>query len=486
MIRDLVKDIVRYFPTKIVPAIVGFISVPVLTRLFLPDDYGNYALVLTTVNIFSILNAWLSMAVIRFLPLYQEEGKQEEFIATTVQTSLISVLTVSFLFLGMAYIFRFRVDVGLMTMLYIGIGMFAVSSFTNILQHFLRAERKVYRYSIFAVWYSVMNLVFGLFFIKVCQVGIQGMLYGFLLSFALAMPFLWLSSVGKPRILPISIDGTMVRAMGKYSFPLVLSNLAGWILGLSDRYIIKLLRGSDEVGIYSASYNISQRTIALFISLFIMALSPIIIHSWEKEGREAVRGHLTGVTRVFLIICIPAVIGLSVLAKPLIGLLLPETYQLGYRIIPFVVAGGFFLGAQQIYQSSFILHKKTLPVLVYFVIAAGINIILNFIFIPKYGYLAAAVTTLLSYLLLFILILYGGRKYLSWTFPGKTFFRVLLAAIIMGVISYYFGHKFTDSAITNLVLGVLSGGIIYFAVLYVLGEFSFRELRQVFASKATD
>lgn len=482
----MVKDIVRYLPTKIVPAIVGFISVPLLTHLFLPDDYGNYALVIATVNIFSILNAWLSMAVIRFLPLYKEEGKREEFIATTVKTSLLSVLTLSVLFLGMAFFFHSRVDIGLMTMLYIGIGMFAVCSLSNIFLDFLRSERKAYLYSIFAVWYSVMSLVFGLFFIKVCRLGIQGMLYGFLLSFTMAIPFLWSLSVGKPRIPSVNINWTMVRTMGKYSFPLVLSNLAGWILGLSDRYIIKLLRGSEEAGVYSASYNISQRTIALFISLFIMAFSPIIIHSWEKEGREVVRGHLSEVTRAFLIICIPAVIGLSVMAKPLTELLLPESYQLGCRIIPFVTAGAFFLGAQQIYQRSFILHKKTLPVLGYFVIAAGINIILNFIFIPKYGYLAAAVTTLFSYVLLFILIFYGGKKYLSWTFPGKTFFRVLIASIIMGVISYYVGNMFTDSAITNLLLGILSGGIVYFVVIFVLGEVSFNELRQVFSSKETD
>jgi len=484
MIRELTKDIIRYLPTKIVPAIVGFISVLVLTHLFLPDDYGNYALVMATVNVFSILSAWLSPAVIRFLPFYQEEGKREEFIATTVQISLISILITSILFLGMAFVFRSRIEARLMTMLYIGIGMIAVWSLANVLQYFLRAERKVYLYSIFSVWYSVMNLVFGLFFVKVCKLGIQGMLYGFLLSFILAMPLLWLLSVGRPRILPINISKSMIWTMSKYSLPLVLGSLAAWVLGLSDRYIIKLLRGSEEVGIYSASYNVSQRTIILFVWLFVLALSPIIIQAWEREGKEAVRGYLTRVTRFFLIFCVPAVIGLSIISRPLTKLFLPQTYCEGYRIIPLVAAGAFFLGLQQIYTNTFVFYKKTVLIMVSFLTAAGLNIILNLLLIRRYGYLAAAATTLISYLVLFFMIAGLSRRYLTWVFPVKSLVRILFASGCMGVASYFIGKGLTGSAIINLVLGVTSGGIIYFVVLFVLGEVSFKELQQVFTSKA--
>lgn len=480
MIRDLVKDIVRYLPTKIVPAIVGFISVPILTRLFLPDDYGNYALVLATVNIFSILNAWLSMAIIRFLPLYQRDGRREEFVDTTVQTSLISIIIISSLFSGLAFIFHSQVETGLMTMLYIGIGIFALMSLSSILQHFLRAERKVRQYSIFAVWYSVMNLVFGLFFVKICNLGIQGMLYGLILSYTLAIPFLWLLSVGKPRLFPINISWSMIKAMGKYSLPLVVGNLAGWVLGLSDRYIIKLLRGSEEVGIYSAIYNISQRSITIIISLFLMALFPIIIQAWEREGEEAVREHMRRVTRFFMMVCIPAVVGLSLLARPLIELLLAETYRTGYRIIPLVAAGAFFLGFQQIYSNAFVFYKKTIMIMGSLMVSAVLNIVLNLLFVPRYGYLAAAITTLFSYLVLFFLIAGLSRRYLVWDFPGKSLVKILIASGVMGVVVYYIGERLTGSIIINLVLAIGSGIIVYFLVLFLLREIEYREIREVF------
>ncbi len=55
MIKDLAKDIVKHLPSKIVPEIVGFISSPMITRLFSPTDYGNYPLVLAAVGVLVLL-----------------------------------------------------------------------------------------------------------------------------------------------------------------------------------------------------------------------------------------------------------------------------------------------------------------------------------------------------------------------------------------------------------------------------------------------
>ncbi|MBA7484893.1 hypothetical protein ES707_20424 [subsurface metagenome] len=81
MIKDLVKDIVKHLPSKIVPGIVGFISVPIVTRLFSPDEFGNYSLVLTTVSVLVLLILWFSMSVIRFFPIFEKEKSLLLFIS---------------------------------------------------------------------------------------------------------------------------------------------------------------------------------------------------------------------------------------------------------------------------------------------------------------------------------------------------------------------------------------------------------------------
>ena len=70
MIKDLFKDMGKYLPSYIVPAIVSFFSIPIITRLFAPKDYGNYILIMSTVSILSVITTvWLGASVIRFFSI---------------------------------------------------------------------------------------------------------------------------------------------------------------------------------------------------------------------------------------------------------------------------------------------------------------------------------------------------------------------------------------------------------------------------------
>jgi len=72
MIRELLKDMAKYLPSQIASAIVGFIAIPIVTRLFSPGNYGNYILVVATISILSnIATGWLCMSIIRLFPAYK-------------------------------------------------------------------------------------------------------------------------------------------------------------------------------------------------------------------------------------------------------------------------------------------------------------------------------------------------------------------------------------------------------------------------------
>ena len=72
MTKDLFKDLAKYLPSYIFPAVVGIIVIPIIAQMFPPADYGNYALVLAEVSILSaIATAWISVSIIRFYPAYK-------------------------------------------------------------------------------------------------------------------------------------------------------------------------------------------------------------------------------------------------------------------------------------------------------------------------------------------------------------------------------------------------------------------------------
>jgi len=295
------------------------------------------------------------------------------------------------------------------------------------------------------------------------------------LSVAVVFPLLWKKAIGKVSVGSKNVSFSLTSEMAKYGFPLVVGNLAAWILSLSDRYILGFFRGSQEVGIYSASYSLSEKSILLIVSLFMLAAGPIGMNIWAREDKKRSREFLHKLTRYYIIFCLPAVIGLSVLAKPIVTVIIAQKYHAGYVILPYIASGVFFLGLQWIFAFSFRYYAKTYIVMLLISISGLVNLALNIILIPTYGYFAAAVTTFVSYVFLLILIIIISRKFFIWEFPFKSLGRTIISSTVMGVSVYCIGNNLTSSLPFNLIIGILGGLLIYFVLLILLGELKGRE-----------
>jgi len=479
MIKGFFKDAFKYLPAQIAPGIVGFISIPVITRIFSPQDYGNYSLAMATVMVFTTLAGWLPMAIIRFYPVYERDKKLDLFYGNILRLTFISILVITFTYLIFIFFIKIHISKKLYLLMLIGICVFIAIAIFNVLQHFLRSKRQVDWYSGFAIWKSAMGFGFGITLIFLFKLGIVSLFWGIILSIFFVIPLLWRKAIGNISIIYSKLNLSLVKDLANYSFPLVIGNLAAWILSLSDRYILEFFRGSQEVGIYSASYNISEKSIMLLSSLFMLASGPISIHIWEKEGKEKSAEFVNKITRYYLIACVPAIIGLSVLSKPILNIMTGEQYFEGYKIIPFVTLGILFLGLQQRFQAGFIFYKKT-GYITFTIVASGfLNLFLNFLFIPRYGYFAAAVTTLGSYAFLLFLMITLSRRFFTWKFPFKSLVRVVCASGVMGIIVYYVADNLTYSVFINLICGVFFGGFIYFLLLFLFREFYPQEKQQI-------
>ena len=479
MIKDLFKDMSQYFPSMAIPAIVGIIALPIITRLFLPADYGNYVLVIATVSILSTLVGWVSMSVVRFYPAYEKEGKTAEFTELIIKLTFLSIFVIFMISLCILLPVKARIPENLYYLFGIGIIIFILTSCFEVLLTFLRIKRRIKWYSVFSVWKSTTALVFGVLFVILFHLGVEGLLLGTVLSVGLVLPILWKIAVGKLQIRDKGIPLPSTIEMARYSFPLVVGNLAAWILSLSDRYVLEFYRGAHEVGIYSISYQISQSSLVLLISLFAMAFNPLSIIIWEKEGEETSQKFLTQGTRYFLLLCIPAVVGISVLRNPIVSVLSTPEYYGGAKIIPLVVLGVFFLGLMQRFGAGLSFYKKTHLSMICIIASGLLNLGLNFIYIPKYGYMAAAATTFVSYAFLLLSVIFVSRRFFVWVFPFKSLGKISCASIVMGVVVYYIGNSLTSSVLINLVLGILVGIVVYVVMLLLLQEPQKEEIQEL-------
>ena len=173
MIKDFLKDMVRYLPAQIVPGIVGFISIPIITRLFPPGDYGNYSVVMTTVMLLTTLLGWLPISIIRFYPAYERDKKLGFFYGNIIDLTFISIVIITLIFLITLFCTKDYLSSKLYLFMYVGIGVFVVTAVFDVPQYFLMSRRQVNWYGGFVIWRSIGTLGIALLLIFFFNRGIE-------------------------------------------------------------------------------------------------------------------------------------------------------------------------------------------------------------------------------------------------------------------------------------------------------------------------
>jgi O-antigen/teichoic acid export membrane protein len=485
MITAFAKDFIRYVPSRIIPGVFAILIIPLITRLMAPEDYGQYVIVISTVSFFGIIaTEWIAMSITRFYPVYEKESQLHIFYGTILKMTVISTLLISSFTFLLIFFSKGLFSTDLHYYLKIGLILLAISVFYTITSHILVVQRKPNYYSLFIIWRQCICSLLGLSLIWMFGFGADGLLWGHAIGMIIMFPSLF-HVVFKNQ----SIKGyskTLCIENIQYGFPLVATNLAGWVLTLSDRYIIEYFRGSYEVGLYSISYQMANNTIQAIVLLTGLASAPIVMEIWEKKGAEETRKFVNNLTKVFLIIAVPATVGVSILAKSILQLLTTENFYDGYRIMPLVAWSILIFGLQRNFQIGLLIHNKTKYIMYAMFFAGLTNIILNFIFIPLYGFLAAGYTTLISYIIFTILIILISRKYFTWAFPYITLIKTLFASLLMATSILLIIHLNFKSLLVTISLSIITGIVIYFSLLLLFKEFDKNTLKIIFSkSKAT-
>ncbi|MBN2345263.1 MAG: polysaccharide biosynthesis protein [Candidatus Aminicenantes bacterium] len=484
MKRSIVTGMTQYLPAQVVPALVGFFSIPILTHLFPPADYGNYVLVVGTVSVFTTFLGLFSTSIVRFYPACEKEGTLAEIHATVLLIAFLILLFFTLLFVAILIVARSALSPGLAALMKVGVALFVGQSIFLVLPEFFRAKQRITLFSGIAIWRSLAGIGFGLLLVLGFHLGIEGMLWGSILGMLFALPFTWKRAVGDVSFTSRHVSWPLGLQMVGFGLPLVIGNLSSRIIYLSDRYILEFSRSSQEVGIYSASYDIADRTVMLIATLFALTSGSIAFHVWEKEGEQKSRELATSLTRFYLMVALPAAVGLGILARPLIAVLTGSGYHDGARIIPIVILGVFFFGLQQRYQIGLFFHKKTRLIMVSVVTAGIVNVGLNVLLIPRYGFMAAAFITLFSYVLLLALMVLLSRRYFTWDFPGRSLARIAASSAFMAGMVMLVQAVLPWSGMKALLACLFTGVVCYLLGLVLVKEIRISEIKAALGERS--
>ena len=474
LVSKLMTDSLRYLPATVIPAGLSIVGVYIFTRLFDTLDYGRYALVIASTSIATILlSGWIQQSVLRYLPKFKTENKLGEFvmelfvILAAASTCLVLVLA------GLYRLFEFQlVDYRVFfipaVVLIIAESMFLC--FGSVYQADLRSRA----FARSKITGAVLRLALALVFIMFIQKEIFGLIVGAAAANLVVVGVMMKDLKIWRKILfgHKYVNVSLLKTFAKYGLPMIGWILCGQVLEISDRFLIGWLRGSDEVGIYSANYNLVRMGFNLISGPFLTASYPLIITAWEKGNRENISGVISEFSRYYLLILLPVAMVIGIFSREIVAIILGEQFRAGFTIFPYVLGGMVLWGLGMIGHKGLEIREKTRLMLALVIVAAGLNVVLNLVLIPRYGYNGAAVATFLSYLVYPLLVYWVSRRDIAWRLQWRSVGRTAAAALAMGAAMLGLKTVLPGNIppLGEVIIAALIGLIVYIVILLVLKE----------------
>lgn len=410
---------------------MSFLTVPIFTRILSTKDYG----IVTTYNswiaiLAMIIGFAIHMGIRASFVDYREEI--DDFMSVTTTFTIFSGAIIC-LFVGLCSIF---LNSNIMVVLVILCVLQGLASALN--QNYSMYLMMHYRYKFRTALMVLPNLVSSIIAIFAILFVCKTNLYlGRIIPTALVtIGFAMITVVMVYKKSHVLFNSKYLKYALSISAPLVLHGIALNILSQSDRTMITWLADSSQTGIYSLIYNFSMLATVITTSLEGIWV-PWFTEKLKKNDVNIINVKVQDYIK--LISC--SMFALVLIGPEIVKLLADRKYWDGISIIPPVLLANFLIFAYTLYVNIEHFYKKTVYITLNTVFAAGINLLLNYLFIPHYGYVAAAYTTLISYFIAFILHARYAKKIKHELYPLHYFLKSIITLLLAIVVFYMFINK---------------------------------------------
>lgn len=372
---------------------LSLISGPVFTRLMTTEQYGIVSTFTSWQSMFSvIITLNLSQGVFNNGMLDFKENRDEfELSLLAISSTLSIVFLLAFCLLKPLFVNMFEMPESL---IYIMILYFLVVPAYQFWSGRQRYEFKYKKLTILTIGSAVVSLIVGIVAVLLAgenKTAIARVCVMEGVNIALGI-FFYIYLIIKAKF-RVRWD-YCVYAL-KFNLPLLPHYLSMYVLSSSDRIMISKMISTSATAIYSVAYTVAS-VINIVWQSIEASLSPWIYEKLSNNDRNSVRKITFDIVLLFAVLCF----GSTLFAPEIMLILAPKSYSAGVYVIPPVAAGVFFTAVYSLYMRIELYYKKTGFAAIATCIAAGANILLNYIFIKIFGFIAAGYTTMACYILL--------------------------------------------------------------------------------------
>lgn len=392
---------------------ISFIVVPIFTRILTTEQYGTYSLYLSWLQILTIITSLYLYYGVFTNGMNKYDTDRDRYISSMqgLTLTITAIVFAIFFVTQNAWSDILGLAPHLIFLMFVEMAVTPALSFWSGRQRF---EYKYRKLVIVTLCKSIVNPVLGLIMVSLAEdkatarilsvVIVEVCFCGVIMVYQFLKGKCW-------------IDKKYWKFALGMAIPLLPHYLSGMILNKGDQIMISKMVSTSAVAFYSVAYNIG-----MLVQIFTNAISNSFT-PWIYQRIKADKYEKTPETINFLMLLVAAIsLGLMLLSPELVLLFGSSGYASAAYVIPPVAASVFFIFLYNILATPQFYFEKTSFLMVSSILAAVVNLGLNYIFIKQYGYVAAGYTTLVCYVLYSIGHAIISRKVMKEFIPGKTLF----------------------------------------------------------------
>ncbi len=369
---------------------VSVITTPIFTRVLSAEEFGRY----------NVFNSWMAIVSIIvtlniFYAVFEQglvkfESEKKEFVSS-LQGLALSLTAVWFLIYYCTRSFWNKVlsaTTGQMILMFSLIWLSAVFNF------WAYEKKNQYEYKalvIVSAAVSLLSPLLSLILIYFCDDNVTARISGIVIVEFVFYIFLFAEHQIKGKCF---FSAKHWKYALLFNLPLVPHYLSQVVLSSSDRIMIEYYEGESEAGIYSLAYSLSM-IMLVFGTALMQVIGPWLYRKIKSKDIENLSN--TVYPLLILVACVNLI--LIMIAPEAVRIFAPEEYYNSVWIVPPVVISVFFIFCYDVFARFAFYYEKRALITVASIIGALLNIILNYIFINKFGYIAAGYTTLACYMI---------------------------------------------------------------------------------------
>lgn len=432
--KAFIKDTLVYGLGNGLKKFIGLFLLPFYTRALSVGEFGVLETLGTTA---ALLSGFFSMGLDSACGFYYfkaADNRKKDVLSTALFLRIFSFLLIVPLFFfrdTFSQLLFGSIDYAFLVLMILL--LVPVNLLMSEQSHLFRYFRQPWSYNLITILKSLSNIGLGITLVIVLKKGVEGAVWARIGSSLLVVVIAFVGF--NYRKYNFKFSFYWARKLLKYGFPLIWSGIATWVFNSSDRYFLVHYSDLHEVGLYSIGAIFSQPVllINMAVQMSFAVLFFQLYYAEKSPEKPQSRKMAIDLYLVYLTVAVLLSTLMSVYADFLVPFVTTPDYGAGAKVIPFLVFAHVAAQSFQTMGPGISLAEKTWHYAWITGATALLNMGLNFLMVPRWGFMGAGLATLISFVVYWQVKVWVASKYFRVGYPVGRINSFFILALLLSV-----------------------------------------------------